>query len=274
MVFDSKQALLIACRRLLRPLARLLIKSGVPWKEFADVSKQAFVEIATDEFGIRGRPTNLARVAILTGINRREVARLRELSGTDEAEEPRYLNAAQRVLSGWYQDADYCVAGQPLLLPAEGAAPSFADLCLRHAGDMPATALLKELKAVAAVAEQADGRLQVLSRVYIPQPIEADSALRAGSVLEDLGNVLVHNLASAGSEPRRFERRAENDAIDPRHLPAFQTFLAREGQGFLERVDDWLTQHQQVDADNTEARRIRLGAGLYHIQDFKPRGRK
>ncbi|MBL0900763.1 MAG: hypothetical protein IBJ17_18960, partial [Reyranella sp.] len=74
-----KTNVLAACRLLLRPLARLLIKSGVPWREFADLSKLSFVEVATREFGIRGRPTNVARVSILTGINRREVARLREI---------------------------------------------------------------------------------------------------------------------------------------------------------------------------------------------------
>ncbi len=273
MVLDPKQALLTACCRLLRPMARLLIKSGVTWKEFADASKQAFVEVATDEFGIRGRPTNLARVAILTGINRREVARLRELSEAGVTEEPRYLNAAQRVLSGWHQDPDYLLDAQSRLIPVEGVAPSFFDLCERYAGDMPATALLKELKAVSAVGEQ-DGLLQVLTRVYIPQQVDPDSALRAGSVLEDLGNVIAYNLVAAVDEPRRFERRAENDAIDPRHLPAFQVFLASEGQAFLERVDDWLTHHQQAASDAPEGKRIRLGAGLYHIQDFKPRGRK
>ena len=274
MALDSKQALLIACRRLLGPLARLLIKSGVSWKEFADVSKVAFVEVATEEFGIRGRPTNQARVAILTGINRREVARLREIIESGEQEEPRYLNAAQRLLSGWHQDPEYLDAGRPLVLPHSGTAPSFTSLCERYGGDMPVTALLKELKAVNAVAEQADGRFQVLTRVYIPQEIDGDRALRSGSVLEDLGNVITHNLISPMSEPRRFERRAENDAIDPRHLPAFQTFLADEGQAFLERVDDWLTQHEQTDSESPDAKRIRLGAGLYHIQNHKPRGRK
>jgi Family of unknown function (DUF6502) len=273
MAANPKQALLTACRRLLRPVARLLITSGLSWKEFADVSKVAFVEVATEEFGIRGRPTNLARVAILTGINRREVARLRELSESGEPEEPRYLNAAQRLLSGWHQDADFIADGKPLLLAVSGDAPSFESLCARYGGDMPMTALLKEFKAVNAVAEQSDGRLQVLTRVYIPQQIDGDRALRSGSVLEDLGNVITHNLIAPIAEPRRFERRAENDAIDPRHVAAFQAFLDKEGMAFLERVDDWLTQHEQTDADSN-AKRVRLGAGLYHLQSYKPRGRK
>ena len=74
---DIKSSVLAACRVLLRPIVRLLLKSGVTWKEFADVAKTSFVEVATDEFGIRGRPTNVSRVAILTGINRHDISRQR-----------------------------------------------------------------------------------------------------------------------------------------------------------------------------------------------------
>ena len=70
---------LAGCRVLLRPVVRLLLKSGITWKEFAEVAKSVFVEVATREFGIRGRPTNTSRVAILTGINRHDVAKQREL---------------------------------------------------------------------------------------------------------------------------------------------------------------------------------------------------
>ena len=63
-------ALLSACRILLRPIALLLLKGGVTWREFSELSKSVFVSVATDEFGISGRPTNVSRVSILTGISR------------------------------------------------------------------------------------------------------------------------------------------------------------------------------------------------------------
>ena len=94
-----KTPTLSASRRLLEPVVRLLLRSGITWKEFAEVAKTAFVQVATDEYGIRGRPTNLARVAILTGINRREVARQRQLTESDQPAQPVFMNAAQRLLS-------------------------------------------------------------------------------------------------------------------------------------------------------------------------------
>lgn len=273
MEFDLKAVALAALRTLMRPLVVLLIKSGVSWKEFSDLSKTCFVEVATSEFGIKGRPTNLARVAILTGIHRREVTRQRELLTQPQPVGSTYLNAAQRVLSGWHQDADYVDSdGAARELPASGAVPSFQDLCDRYAGDVPMTALLKELRTVGCIVALADGRLRAQSRVYIPHRLDPAKILRAGSVLLDLGTTVVHDLSCGEGEPLRFERRAENDRIDPRHLPAFREMLEREGQAFLERIDDWLTQHERSADAAADEPLLRLGIGLYHIQNDMPRG--
>src|SRR4030088_1510116 len=66
--------LLEALGRVLEPVVLLLLKSGISWKEFSDLAKEKFVTVATEAFGIRGRPTNGSRVAILTGLDRRDVA--------------------------------------------------------------------------------------------------------------------------------------------------------------------------------------------------------
>jgi hypothetical protein len=275
MADEFKANVLAACRLLLRPLARLLIRSGVPWKEFAALSKRSFVEVATREFGIRGRPTNVARVSILTGINRREVARLRDVLDEGEPSAPEYVNSAQRVLSGWYQDPDYSTSeGEPRVLAADGPAPSFADLCARYGGDVPPTSLLKELRAAGNVAAAGDGALRVLSRVYIPLKVDPQKALRAGSVLADVGETVVHDLTCGPDDVLRFERRAENSRIDPRHLPAFREFLEKEGQAFLVRVDDWLTAHETPSDPPSARPRLRLGVGVYHIQTNEDSGAK
>jgi len=211
MALDLRTNVLTACRTLLRPLVRLLIRSGVPWKDFADVAKLAFVEVAAHEFGIRGRPTNTVRVAILTGINRRDVARLRDVAEAPAQAAPHTLNAAQRVLSGWYQDVDYIGAdGAPLAIPATGSAPSFEHLCGRHGGDLTATALLKELRAAGNVESDTAGHCRPVSRVYIPLKVDPAKTLRAGSVLADIGDTVVHDLVCGPDELLRFERRAEN----------------------------------------------------------------
>lgn len=268
----SKAALAACCRALLRPLARLLLRSGLTWKEFAEIAKGAYVQVATSEFGIRGRPTNVSRVAILTGIGRREVRKQRAILEAAPEAVPAYLNAATRVLSAWHQEAEFLDAdGKPRDLSAQGSSPSFEDLWRRHGGDLPMGALLKELQSVGAVRALPGGRLRVLKRAYIPSQLDPEKVLRAGTVLEDFGNTVVHDLLAEESEMLRFERRASNAQVDARALPEFRRMLEREGQALLERIDAWLTAHS-VDIDRaTAARPVRLGVGVYHIQTDQPR---
>ena len=267
-----KPQVIAACRQLLLPVARLLLRAGISWKEFADLAKTVFIEVATRDFGIRGRPTNASRVALLTGINRHEVSRQQVQLARAVVPVPTYLNAAQRVLSGWFQDPDYLLAdGLPRPLPDGGAAPSFQDLCRRYGGDMPSTALLRELRRVRAVGADPDGQLRALARSYIQGRLDPEKILRAGSVLEDLGNTVVFDLTAPANARLRFERRAENASIDLRDVPAFQDFLEQQGMALLERVDDWLTRHEQRDGA-TGGTRVRLGVGLFHIQDEPARG--
>ena len=126
---------------------------------------------------------------------------------------------------------------------------------------------MNAIVAAGAVRERSDGRLEVLQRNYIPHPMDEQLIRLWGSVIADIGTTYVHNLVKAPDQSPRFERAAVNDQIDPRALPEFRKFLELEGQAFLERVDAWLTAHQLPADAAAEAKRVRIGAGTYHIQD-------
>jgi hypothetical protein len=263
----ADRPILRACRRWLRPVARWLLSSGVTWKEFADLSREVFVDTATEEFGLRGRPTNVSRVALLTGLARRDVRRVRaesEARVADDSDEP--LNHATRVLSGWHLDADYLEQdGRPRVLQASGPAPSFESLLKRYAGDIPTTALVKELLRSGSIEKLPGGQYRAVRRYYMPRLLDGRAVERSGSVLADLAATLEHNLSRGDRQPSRFEGRAQNRHVDPRHLPAFRAFVEREAQGFLERVDDWLSIHETQAADGAQA--LRLGVGVYAIHE-------
>ena len=261
---NAKTTTLKALRLLFRPVASILLKAGVNWKELVEVCKATYVEVASEDFGIRGRPTNISRVAILTGFSRREVRRLRDLLAEEEPTAFARMNHATRVLTGWFGDEDFTGDdGQPRALQESGSNPSFEMLCSRYSGDVPATTMLKELRHVGAVTEREDGRLVAQTRYYMPVLTDPEQVLRSGSVLEDLGSTVAHNLYRDEGEPSRFERRASNTRIPESAVPEFREFLEKEGQAFLERVDAWLTAHEDNDAENV----VRLGLGAYWIED-------
>jgi len=261
---------LAASRQWLKPVVHVLLRCGVTWREFSELAKTTFVEVATSQFGKRGRPTNVSRTAMLTGLARRDVRKQREVLQAAPEAPTGYVTKAALVLSAWHLDPDFLDAsGSPKALPLEGDGASFASLVRRcGGGDIGTSALQRELRSVGAIGELADGRLVPLMRNYMLQVMDEQLIRMWGSVLADVAMTYVHNLTRAARTPARFERAALNDGVARSALPEFRKFLDAEGQAFLERVDAWLTAHEVKAGEGTEgAERIRLGVGVYHIQD-------
>ena len=266
----TRSRILDALGHLLEPVVLLLLKSGITWREFSDLAKAKFVQVATDEFGIRGRPTNASRVSILTGLDRRDVRKLRLALAHRRPVDPGFMSKPSQVLDGWFHDPEFLAAsGRARDLEIEGESGSFTALVRRYAPGIPPVAMIKELKAVGAIAEVRDTKLRALKRAYIPRELDADHIRLWGSVLKDVGTTWEHNLTRTREQRARFERRAINLRIDRRAIAEFQSFLEEEGMAFLERVDDWLSAHEAKDGDGA-----RLGAGLYYIEDRQSRAAK
>lgn len=269
MAIVSRQQILSASRQWLRPVIHVLLGCGVTWKEFSELAKTTYVEVASRKFGKRNRLTNVSRTSVLTGLSRREIRKQRaSLEGGSPAPGG-YVTRSSLVLSAWHLEAEFLNAkGGPARLPLEGERRSFAALVSHCAGgDVPATALLKELIDAGAVRRRQDGRLEALQRNFIPQPMDDQLIKLWGSVMADVATTYLHNLTKAQDAPARFERAAVNDRIDARAVPAFRKFLEQEGQAFLERADAWLTEHQLPHESGAEAKTVRLGVGAYHVQD-------
>jgi hypothetical protein len=270
MASATQQQVLAATRRWLRPAIHVLLRCGVTWREFAELAKTTYVEVATAKFGLRGRPTNVSRTAMLTGLARRDVRKQREALASVADPAGGYVTKASLVLSAWHLNPDFLDSrGRPARLPMNGAEHSFSALVHRCAGtDVPATTLLKELVSSGAVRRRADGKLEAVHRSYIPQTMDEQLIRLWGSVMADVATTYVHNLTRPSGKPSRFERAAVNDRIDARALPEFRALLETEGQVFLEKVDAWLTAHEINEKDAAAGKKIiRLGVGAYHVQD-------
>ena len=94
------QALSAATLRLLRPLVRILLRNNVSHRTFAELAKLVYAEVANAEFGIPGKKQTISRIAILSGLTRKEVQRLlTQPTDTESAVEEEYHRAA-RVITG------------------------------------------------------------------------------------------------------------------------------------------------------------------------------
>jgi hypothetical protein len=259
---------LAATRQWLRPLIHVLIRCGITWREFAEIARTAYVEVATTQFGKRGRPTNVSRTAVLTGLSRRQVRAQRERIADGPETLKGYVTKASLVLSAWHLEPEFQDGeGKPALLPLDGNGASFVNLLRRcGASDVRPSTILKELRSAGAVRVTEEGLLQPLQRMYVPQKMDEELIRLWGTVLTDIATTYVHNLTRDSKTPPRFERAALNDRVLASALPEFREFLNKEGQAFLERVDAWLLAHEANGSADAKAT-IRLGAGVYHLQD-------
>ena len=269
---EIRSTLAAACRHLLTPIVRVLLRSGIQWSEFAELSKEAYVAVARDEYGLGGRPTNTARVAMITGLSRREAARVRGvLDGRDEPVLPPE-DRISRVLTGWYLDPEFLgTDGKPR--PLEAAGPtSIEGLFKRYAGDVPHGALLKELLQLDLVEESADDKFRVKARDYVRGAQDPDIVRQMGVALHDHGTTLAHNVDSERTAPARFEGMATNTQISTEHVEAFHKLITERGQALLEEIDAWLSRHEAKNPQQTAS--PRLGVGVYLIHDDTAKGRR
>lgn len=281
---NIKQLILSAARTMIRPVVRVLIHNGVTYSEFCKLAKAEFVEVCANDFGLQGRPTNMSRIATMTGIDRKEVKRVKDALEQNDpvAETQNAQDRLTRILSAWHQDADYLSdAGEPIILAAdiESERLSFPGLVKRYGGDIPVSTILKELIGSGCVEKTSSGDLRVLKRFYVPANNNPESLLRASAVSSEILNTMFHNLYVVGKEKRarpRFERRASNNAIPAKQAAAFERFVELQGQELLERVDAWLTEHECTVEDGDEPRDdlVRMGVGAYMIQYTQQKTKK
>src|ERR1700754_2262372 len=102
MASASTTQVLAATRQWLKPVIYILIRCGVTWRDFSELAKTTFVEVATRQFGKRGRPTNVSRTAVLTGLSRRDVRKQRERVEDAPLPAGGYTTRASLVLSAWH----------------------------------------------------------------------------------------------------------------------------------------------------------------------------
>ncbi len=253
-------------RKLLRPLVRILLRHGVSYGQFSDWVRQTFVEVARDDFAIKGRKQTVSRIAVLTGINRKQVRKLLDAPPTNAHYQTRH-NRAARVIRGWLQSARFTDAdGNPARLPLENGENSFSALVKAFSGDMPVRAVLDELERVGIVRKHPDGSLELLKKAYVPQHSDADMLRLLGDSVADLAETIDYNLTHAGKDSR-LQLSVVYDNLPRETLAPLGAMSQTQARRLLEKIDRFLASEDR-DASNrpTGEGRYRAGVGVYYFE--------
>lgn len=272
-----QRAVLVGLGAFLRPLAQFLLRSGVGYREFADISRAAFISVAAEEYGVRGRPASLSRIAAVTGIGRKEVGRVQK---SDLAQlEARFwaseLNPLTQLLHFWHSDPDYSLDGAPRLLDFMGGERSFAGLVARYAGNVAPAVARSELERCGAIEEAAGGQLRAVRRQYTPNEVDIEFVRSMVFSLKSLAGTLAHNAEVISREglhttSGRLERYAWTTRISESSMRDFKRLSEQKGEELLHQLDTWIGEREQADltegAIPPQQQRKICGLGVYHFE--------
>lgn len=253
-----------ALYQILKSLMRILYRKGVAFGEFTQLAKQAYVEVVEDELTASGEHATTTRIAVITGLTRKEVTQLRQAEITEVA--PRF-NRVLRVLNGWLHDANFLDSeGQAAVLAFRGTEQSFEQLVQRYSGDMSSFAMLDEMKRVQLVETLEDGSVRLLNATYIPDKDDEAQLQLLGSDVSLLVMTINHNLI-APSDERYYQRKVSYNNLPQEVLPAFRSFVRKDAHQLLLRFNQWLYQHDRDHHPEIQGTgRMQAGVGIYYFE--------
>ncbi len=267
---EVKDHLRRALSLMFKPLVRLLIAQGVTHAEFSETAKEVYVETALRHFETEGR-INKSRVAILTGLTRKEVKNVIDRSLSSDRKEKTYSRPA-RVLTGWYSDPIFQGPyGIPLELPYDSpddGVPSFTELVRRYSGDMAPRQMLNQLLESGSVVET-DGRYKAVNRAYMHSQLSPSSIVRLGEVGYRVFSSAAKNIDRHIDTDRHFDRFVyADDGCTDEVIRAFDEHVRVHGQAFLEEIDVWFSSRREMNKPGEG----RKETGLYMVHYVEDAG--
>lgn len=253
----------------LRPVVRFCMRLGVSTNQANDLMRWLFVDefYRTSTLWHRNQPF-ASRAALLSGMSRKEVGRLRDVSSLEEAVVTDRHNRALRVVSGWRNDRRFTGEnGQPLPLPLKSgdSMASFHTLVAAYSGDVPPRTVLDELRRANCISEDGDF-VTLTGTAYGPYAPEEDFLSAGALVMSALGSTADFNVANAQTDQRRLMRVWYQNNIPVERLEEAQALIREGTVKFARQLDGELAKlaHRERIPGKTYSR---AGLGAFYFQD-------
>ncbi len=254
----SKRPFEDALADILTPLAVAMVARGVTLGSATEALKRAMLAAVERD----GEDTKTdSRIALLTGLHRKDVRRLRAESEPSTARKS--LNFSALVVGYWLSASEYLTAGgHPRDLHREASAdgPGFDDLIRQTRIDAAPGTVVQALLDQEVVTETEDGRFRLSEHAYVPaaDSEELDAAFRA--TLAAHLETAVHNLLATGEDPRHFDRIVRYSHLSDAAVDELEAHASRSAQRMLEDLNTKARALQERDAETGGKGRFTAGA--------------
>lgn len=266
---DIQRQILSAILIALKPIARILLRHGIGYREFSEISKTAFVDVGTSEYGLRGRPTNISRVAVMTGLTRKEVSRIRQkiLNG-DHAVVVKTTPLGE-VLHRWHAEDEFVNSGgRPAALPFTGESKSFTKLVKRFGGDVPPGAMRTELRRIGAIAEDEQGNLVAIKRTVHPKGTHEKLVAAFVHAVYPLISTIAHNVNPSREDESWAQMTTYTQSVRKSDLGRLRRISFDRLSGFAESVDDLFIAYEALhDNDESADDKSTVAVGVFYFEE-------
>jgi hypothetical protein len=260
-------ALYHASYKLVSSLTKIMLRKGIAFSEFIQVVKQAYVDTCEQHLLETEGKATTSRIAIATGLTRKDVAKIRKSPLTPETISLKY-NRSIRVISGWLEDKEFCTpGGYPEVLPINGIEKSFSVLVERYSGNMTTRAMLDELESVGIIKRIEKEHVSLQHHAYIPSGDEDEALTIMGTDVALLISTINHNMTSQPEEVY-YQRKVCYNNLPEECIKELQALVKAESQILLEKYNSWLVQHDRdTNPEIKGTGRKQAGVGIYYFEE-------
>ncbi|MBY0473437.1 MAG: hypothetical protein K2Q13_00050 [Nitrosomonas sp.] len=261
-------ALVVALRRVLRPIIRLMLSKGITYPFLLELLKELFVEIADKDFKIEGKSSTDSHLSLLTGVHRKDIKRLRHENHSDAETIPQAVSMGARLVSLWTSDARYLDENnQPKPLPRfikEGGEISFEKLVANVSCDIRSRVVLDEWLRLGVAHFDDQRRVCLNTSAFVPAYGFEEKVYYFGHNLHDHAAAATNNLL--GEKQPFFERSVSYDELtvdSVQKLAEKSTYLGMES---LLAINKDAMELEKNDAPKSESR-YRMTFGTYFYSE-------
>ena len=258
--------------RLLRPLIKAMIDAGVTFPSMASLLRELYVDVAKRDYAMGGRPPTFSRLAMLTGIHRKEIKRLATAEPAADIA-PSTLSLSARALALWQSDPNYLDDdGQPVPLARTAAKgkTSLDQLIASVSKDVRARTVLEEWCRLGLV-ELRSEKVYLKQEEVMPENRGDEKALALAANLEGHIAASAHNFT--GTKPAFLDSALLYTGMSQSSVNVLQTFCERRSEVMFREVDRQARRIAQRDnnAPDSDARFI---FGVYAFAEEAKEGEK
>lgn len=265
-----------AIAQVLQPLARLMIDHGLQLTSMVELLKKALVDEAIGAYGLADKGSSDTRIALLTGVHRKDVKRLREAPATATPVTP-MVPVAASVVARWISEPRFLNGDQtarPLArTPGRGhvGEPDFTTLVAEVSRDVGARAVLDELERLGVVELREDGYVALKSTAFVPlEGLRESFHFLAFNVSDHLATA-VHNMAPGRRGPLMLEQSAFSQDLSAAQVELLQQRARRLWASTLQQFLQTATvAEQRSQADAGPKHRIRFGVYFHDAPQAEP----